>query len=159
VRLAPHAIGLLLAACLLPACGEDESDQAAPAACLGDAETYLTALEAAPGEVALEGETPIGACLVEGQGGGQLATVGESAVEAATKLNTEAIEDQSGDAAVRLGYLVGAFQEAASRTGGIHEDLIRRLDAAARFTPKGGSPGAEFERAYGEGYAAGQAQG
>jgi hypothetical protein len=51
------------------------------------------------------------------------------------------------------------MQQAASGTGGIHEDLIRRLDAAARFTPKGESPGVAFERAFGEGYAAGQAQG
>jgi hypothetical protein len=140
-------------------CGSGEDADSAPAACLGGPDAYLAALEDAPGEVLLEGETPIGDCLTEGQGGGQLATVGESAVAAATTLNEEALDDPSGDATVQLGYLVGALQEAASRTGGIHEDLIRRLDAAARYTPKGELPGAAFERAFGEGYAAGQARG
>jgi hypothetical protein len=116
-------------------------------------------LDDAPGEVLLEDQTPISDCLTDGQGGGQLATVGESAVEAATELNAAAQRDPSGKATVRLGYLVGALQEAASQTGGIHEDLIRRLDAAARFAPKGESLGAAFERAFGEGYAAGQEQG
>jgi hypothetical protein len=149
-------IGIVLAA---GGCGEDESSESAPVACLGDSSAYLAALENAPGEVLLGGETPISDCLTEGQGGGQLATIGESTVEAATVLNEKAIEDPASEATVQLGYLVGALQEGASETGGIHEDLIRRLDAAARYAPKGESPGAAFERAFGEGYAAGQAQG
>jgi hypothetical protein len=159
VRLATPAICALLAACFAAGCGAEDSEETAPAACLGDAGTYLAALEDAPGEVLLDGETPISDCLSEGQGGGQLATVGESAVEAATQLNSKALSDPSGEATVQLGYLVGALQEAAAQTGGIHEDLIRRLDAAARYTPKGESLGPSFERAFGEGYAAGQDRG
>jgi len=35
--------------------------------------------------------------------------------------------------------------------------LVLRLDSAARYREGGGSFGAEFERAFGEGYAAAQA--
>jgi hypothetical protein len=51
-------------------------------------------------------------------------------------------------------------QEGAASTGGIHEDLVIRLDTAARYTGRqGGAFPAAFERSFGEGYAAGQASG
>ena len=139
--------------------GEDERET--PGACLASASDYLAALDAAPGEVRLDGSVPISDCLVEEQAPGTLGAVGESIVEAAKQLNREARKHPSGQASVELGYLVGAVQQGESRTGGIHADLVIRLDAAARFS--GGRPqaslGAEFERAFGEGYAAGQASG
>jgi hypothetical protein len=147
--------GLALA---LSGCGGDEDIQT-PVACLGDASVYAQALESAPGEVLLEGETPISECLVENQAEGDLGTVGEQLVAVATDLNAEAREDPGGDATVQLGYLVGAVQEGASATSGIHEDLVLRLDAAARFSESGKPLPVEFERAFGEGYAAGQASG
>jgi len=85
--------------------------------------------------------------------------VGEGLVKAATELNRLAREDPAGMATVRLGYLIGAVQEAASTTGGIHEDLVIRLDAAARFTGDEQAFPASFERAFGAGYAAGQRSG
>jgi hypothetical protein len=60
---------------------------------------------------------------------------------------------------VDLGYLVGAVQRGASETGGIHADLVRRLDAAARFSEGGKPLPVSFERAFGQGYAAGQREG
>ena len=68
-------------------------------------------------------------------------------------------EDPAGVASVQLGYLVGSVQEAASTTGGIHEDLVIRLDAAARFAGGDKAFPASFERSFGAGYAAGQASG
>jgi hypothetical protein len=138
-------------------CGSDDSPNT-PAACLGPTSDYLDALRAAPGEVRLDGSTPISDCLVSEQEGGQLAQVGQAMVAAATKLNEEV---RSGDdqAPVELGYLLGAVQEAASKTGGIHEDLALRLDAAANFTPDGKPFPAPVERVLGEGYAAGQQSG
>jgi hypothetical protein len=144
-----------LAGLLIIGCGEDD-ETGAPGACLGGADTYLTALEAAPAEVRLEGSTPISECIVEGQEGGELAQVGDGMVGAATELNRRARRDPAGMATVELGYLVGAVQEAASTTGGIHEDLVIRLDSAARFSGEGGAFPASFERAFGAGYAAGQ---
>jgi hypothetical protein len=145
---------------LLAGCGGSSEDPETPAACLAPAAGYLRALESAPGEVRLDGTTPISECLVEDQPGGALQTVGESVVDAATELNARARRDPGGRGTVQLGYLVGAVQEGASGTGGIHQDLVLRLDSAARFSGDEARPfPAEFERAYGEGYAAGQANG
>lgn len=146
-----------LVAVTVVGCGSE--DEQAPAACLGGKEVYLAALADAPGEVRLEGGAAISECLVEGQDGGELGQVGEGMVAAATELNREAQEDPAGDATTQLGYLVGAIQEAASTTGGIHEDLVLRLDSAARFSTGGKGFPASFERAFGAGYAAGQASG
>ena len=148
-----------LAGLLIVGCGDDDDEAGAPVACLGGTDTYLTALEDAPDDVRLDGTTPISDCIVEGQEGGELAQVGEGLVKAATELNRLAREDPAGMATVRLGYLIGAVQEAASTTGGIHEDLVIRLDAAARFTGDEQAFPASFERAFGAGYAAGQRSG
>lgn len=149
-RLASIALGILVIA----GCGSGDDETAA--ACLGSADDYLEALEDAPGEVRLGGDTPISDCLVSGQEAGELSTVGSATVEAATRLNSEARRAPGSEATVQLGYLVGAVQEGAAETGGIHADLVRRVDSAARFN-KGGEPfPAAFERALGEGYAAAQ---
>ena len=148
--------GALLA---LAACGSSDSPET-PVACLSPASTYLDALEAAPAEVRLDGATAISACLVPEQGSGALQTVGKSVVDAATRLNAEVRRSGDAETIVRLGYLVGAVQEGASATSGIHQDLVLRLDSAARYTGPDGEPfGAGFERSFGEGYAAGQAGG
>ena len=152
---------LILAGALaaLAGCGSDEAPET-PSACLGPAADYLAALGDAPGEVRLAGTTPISACVVEEQASGALQTVGKSVIDAATALNRQVRRDPGSEAAVQLGYLVGSVQEGAASTGGIHEDLVLRLDSAARYTGSEGKPfPAAFERAYGEGYAAGQASG
>jgi hypothetical protein len=146
-----------VALAVLAGCGSDDAP-ATPSACLEPASGYLAALRAAPAEVRLEGGTPISDCLVEGQSGGQLAQVGQAMVGAATELNA-AVRSGNDDAPLQLGYLVGAVQEAASTTSGIHEDLTLRLDAAANFTPNGKPFPASVERTLNQGYAAGQQYG
>jgi hypothetical protein len=157
----PRRTVLLAAASALAlaGCSSDDDEGSTPEACLAPAADYVKALEPAPGEVLLGGETPISACLVPGQSPAELAGAGESMIGAATDLNAAARRDPPGDDTVRLGYLVGAVQRGASETGGIHADLVRRLDAAARFVPAGERLSVSFERAFGEGYAAGQASG
>jgi hypothetical protein len=146
---------VLAAALALGGCGSDGEDTA-PAACLATSQGYLRALEAAPGEVRLAGSTPISACLVPEQDGGQLASIGREMIVAATKLNAEARRVPSGPAAVELGYLIGAISKGADS---IHTDLVRRLNSSAHFSETGGTPPAAFERAFGRGYAAGQRSG
>ena len=91
-------------------CSSSE-DEDAPAACLGGADAYIAALRAAPGEVRLDGETPISDCLTPDQEGGQLAAIGKEMIAAATELNAAAQEEPGGPAALQLGYLVGAVEE------------------------------------------------
>jgi hypothetical protein len=150
-------VGLAVALCVLAGCSSDDEDT--PAACLGTAETYRDALGAAPAEVRLDGSTPISDCLVSGQDPAELGQMGEEMIEAATELNAAARRRPSSEETVQLGYLIGAVQAGASETGGIHADLVRRLDAAARFSEGGKTLPASFERAFGEGYAAGQEMG
>jgi hypothetical protein len=97
--------------------------------------------------------------LAENQQGGELATVGTAMVTAATRLNADARAEPGGGANVQLGYLLGAVQRGANRTDGIHAELIRRLAAAARYSPDGRPLPPLFLRAYREGFDAGEAGG
>jgi hypothetical protein len=157
----PSFIALLglatLTALIAVGCGGRE-DPSTPVACLEGTGVYLAALGEAPDEVRLGGETPIGDCLAENQQGGELATVGEALVDAATKLNAEARANPEGPAALRLGYLLGAAERGAEETEGIHAELIRRLTVAARYNPEGPLP-AGFTAAYREGFDAGRDSG
>jgi hypothetical protein len=147
---------ICLLAALVAGCG-NQSDST-PVACLEGSSAYVAALDAAPGEVRLHGETPISDCLAENQKGGDLATVGEALVEAATGLNAEARAEPGGDANLQLGYLLGAAQRGAEHTEGIHADLLRRLTVAARYAPDGPLPTA-FQASYRQGFDAGRAHG
>lgn len=150
------ALTCLLVA-LVAGCGRH--DDSTPVACLEGSRAYVSALAAAPSEVKLDGETPISECLSQNQQGGDLATVGEALVGAATELNAEARDKPGGDANLQLGYLLGAAQRGAERTEGIHTDLLRRLAVAARYTPGREPLSPAFLRAYRQGYDAGHARG
>jgi hypothetical protein len=152
-----RGIALIAAAVALPAagCGSDE-EPGTPAVCTAGADAYLEALESAPGEVRLDGETPISGCIVEEQTAGDLADVGQVLVQAATQLKADAASGRDRQAAIELGYLIGAVDAAAATTGGIHADLLRRLEAAARLTGEDGGAPAALRQGYDEGFAAGQ---
>lgn len=154
---APFVILLALAVTVAAGCGG--RDDSTPVACLEGTQVYVEALEAAPGEMRLDSGTPISDCLAENQQAGDLATVGEAMVEAATELNAEAREDPGGKATVELGYLIGAAKRGAEETAGIHTDLVRRLVVAGRYAPGDQPLPPEFVRAYREGFDAGQAGG
>jgi hypothetical protein len=149
----------LLAGLALTASGCGGQDDSTPVACLEGAAAYEKALAAAPGEVRLEGETPISDCFAENQSGGDLARVGEATVAAATDLNAEARNEPGGDASLRLGYLLGAAQRGAEESEGIHADLVRRLTVAARYAPGDQPLTEQFLAAYREGFEAGRSGG
>lgn len=142
-----------LAVVLAAGCGSKGSS-AAPVACAGSADSYLKVLQAAPGPVRLAGETPISDCFTGTEG----PDVGQAVIEAASRLNAQARRDPSSAATVQLGYLAGAVHAGTAHVPS-EADLVRRVDTAARYSPGGGSLGAAFERAYGKGYAAGEATG
>jgi hypothetical protein len=144
---------------LLVAGGCGAADDETPVACLNGSGAYLRALERAPGQVRLAGGVPISGCLSKNQQAGDLATVGDAMLGAATKLNAEARGEHGGAANVELGYLIGAGQHGAEETNGIHSELIRRLVAAATYSPGRKILSKDFERAYREGFDAGLAGG
>lgn len=140
---------------LLAGCGSEDPDTPGP--CLADAGAYLAALERAPRPVTLVGDVSISDCLVDNQPSGELAQIGTATVEAATRLSARARRGD-GPAAIQLGYLVGATQRGADETGGIHTDLVRRLESAAQTGPAGGLTGAA-DVVYERGLAAGNRTG
>lgn len=144
-----------VAVLLIAGCGDSQDDQA-PASCLAGNEAYLKALERAPAPVLLGSTTPISDCLVPQQEGGQLATIGQEIVVAATKLNVESRRDPAGHAPIELGYLLGAVSQGADA---IHTDLVRRLNSAAHFSGTDRALPASFARSFARGYAAGQSSG
>jgi hypothetical protein len=150
-------IPLVSIALLTGGCGQ--ASDTTPVTCLAGEGAYLKALDAAPDTVKLRGETAIGECLVENQKAGDLATVGTALVAAATRLNAEARAKPGGEANLQLGYLLGAAERGASQTDGIHAELIRRLTAAARYSPDNRPPSPTFLRVYREGFDAGQTGG
>jgi hypothetical protein len=156
----PMRLLLLLAvASFVAFAGCGGPDDSTPVACLEGAPAYLSALRDAPGEVELSGTTPISDCIAENQTAGDLATVGVAMLTATTKLNAEARAEPGGDANVQLGYLLGAAKRGADGTEGIHTDLIRRLSAAARYSPDNQPLPATFLDAYQRGFDAGRARG
>jgi hypothetical protein len=153
------AIAFLALGATLAVAGCGRGDASTPVACLEGSGTYLHALTAAPGAVRLDGETLISECLTENQEAGELATVGEAMVETATVLNAEARTEPGGDAALQLGFLIGAIMRGSERTEGIHADLVRRLAVAARYAPDRKPLPPAFLDAYGRGFDAGRDHG
>lgn len=151
------ATAFLVALALLIGCGS--ADDSTPVACLEGSDAYAQALGAAPGEVLLGDETLISECLTRNQSSGDLTRVGEAMIVTATALNAEARAEPGGDAAVQLGYLLGAVKRGAEESEGIHSDLVRRLVVAARFAPDRQPLSPAFQREYRSGYAAGQSNG
>lgn len=151
------ASAFLVALALVIGCGS--ADDSTPVACLEGAEAYERALGAAPEEVLLGGETLISECLTRNQSSGDITQVGEAMIETATRLNAEGRVDGDGNAAVQLGYLLGATARGAEEGEGIHSDLVRRLTVAARYAPGKQPLSQEFLAAYREGFDAGRAGG
>ena len=150
-------ICLAALAAVVAGCGKGEATT--PDACFEGAAAYEQALAAAPGEVRVGGESLISECLTQNQEGGELAQVGEAMVAAATRLNAEAREDPGGKANLELGYLLGAAARGSEETEGIHSDLLRRLEVAARFAPGKEPLPPQFGPTYREGFDAGRDNG
>ena len=150
---------LALVALAVAAFGCGSQGDSTPVACLEGAAAFERALQKAPAEARLAGETPISDCLASNQQAGDLAQVGEALVEVATQLNARGRENPGTKAALKLGYLIGAAQRGAADSEGIHADLLRRLTVAARFAPGRQPLPPGFAAHYREGLAAGRATG
>jgi hypothetical protein len=141
---------LATAACiaLLAGCGADKSEPL-PAACTGGPAAITKALSAAPDRVTIEG-TPISECFNRDASGDDVQIVGGFLLAVAQQLGDRA---RAGDdqAALQLGYLIGAARRAARRNG-LADELVRRLEAETTV-------GAARQAAYDRGLRAGSATG
>jgi hypothetical protein len=123
-RTPPILAAVACAAGLLSACGDDPG--ALPDGC-GDGDAVLRALRSAPGQVTVGGAR-LSECFRKNASGDELQLVGASFVDAASRLSVPARRNPNGRAALELGYLEAAAHRGGSRTQGIHEELLRRLD-------------------------------
>jgi hypothetical protein len=144
-----RAIAIACAAIILAGCGADKSESL-PSACVQGPGAVMKALAKAPGAVALEGRTPISLCFNRGANSNDVQIVGTNLLSAAQQLGDRA---RGGDqqAALRLGYLVGAAQRGAKRNG-LGDEIVRRLEAETTV-------GAARQAAYNRGLRAGRSAG
>ena len=145
-----RALALAVLAYLVAVAGCGGTNDSTPAACLEGPSFYLH--KGRDGVLISE-------CLPKNQQAGDLATVGLAMLRATTKLNAEARAEPGGAANLQLGYLLGAAERGAQATEGIHDELVRRLTAAARYSPDNRPLPAAFLATYRRGFDAGQAQG
>jgi hypothetical protein len=142
---------LLAAAALAVGCSGDPD---LPAACLVDETAYAEALRAAPGDVRLEGTTPISDCLRHVRDDGQLQTLGLTLSAVADELAAGARDGGDAREATQLGYLVGAVRRGST---GVTQQLARRIDLAGARVLR--ARDAVLTDALGVGQAAGKARG
>jgi hypothetical protein len=143
----------LLAAVSLAACGA--STPTLDEACMGSAGAIEHALVRAPRPVTLPSGTRLSQCVSNARSDADLQTAGAVLTRAADHLSAQA---HAGDreAALRLGYLVGAARRGAKRTAGIHAELQRHIERAAAVLD---DAGATVARALARGQSAGEATG
>jgi hypothetical protein len=143
----------LLAATSLVACGAaaDPLDEA----CMSSPGAIERALARAPGPVKLPSGTRLSQCVSNARSDADLQTAGAVLTRAADHLSAQARAGDA-DAALRLGYLVGATRRGAKRTAGIHAELERHIERAAAVLD---GAGARIAAALADGQRAGEATG
>ena len=124
----PRSAAVILCLLALSACSRE--DESTPVGCLAGDDEVLRALERAPGAVALDG-TPLSACLGDTTDGDALQSVGAAYLDAATALADRAAREPEGEAALRLGYLLGAVKRSEAGAQGVGYELGRRLRSEA----------------------------
>jgi hypothetical protein len=124
---------ILLLVTLLAGCGED-TQSALPTACTtGGPEPIAKALADAPRTVLVDGVS-LSSCFSRESDNADVQVMGGNFLAVAQRLHDTAAADPTGDAAVQLGYLLGAARRGAKSTG-VHEELVRRLESEGIRSP------------------------
>jgi hypothetical protein len=144
-------VAVALALVALTGCGTE--DEALPGACNDGALEIEDALSHAPGRVTLRDGVSLSTCIERARSDGDLQEIGSFYVFVADRLAARV--PRSDPAALRLGYLIGATRRGASRTNGIHDELVRRVEQTIGID---GAPPAR-QRAFRRGLAAGARNG
>lgn len=110
---------------LVAGCGSDKSERL-PAACTDGSAAITKALARAPGAVTVQG-TPISHCFNRDANGDDVQIVGGFLLAVAQQLGDRARAGDQ-DAALQLGYLIGAATKGAERNG-LGDEVVRRLQA------------------------------
>lgn len=124
-----------------------------PAECSAPPREITDALRSAPGAVTLGGQTRLSDCVRYARADADMQTIGSSYTSVADDLARRAAA--SSQAALQLGYLIGATRRGARHTTGIHLELVRRLEQTTGIEGPGPARRAAFDR----GLAAGSLRG
>jgi hypothetical protein len=156
-RLAALLALALSAAGATAACGGADPPRPDPA-CIAPAQTIERALTHAPAPVTLESGTRLSDCIARARSDADLQNTGLVLTRVADDLAARA---QRGDAqaALGLGYLVGAARRGAAHTNGIHAELQHRMESAARPLSEEAAGSPTITRALARGLRAGEATG
>ena len=124
-------------------------------ACLDqDPAPVARALERAPARVALADGTSLSDCVrLLARSDADLQVLAARLLRVADDLRASATTDP--DAAMRLGYLVGAVRRGAARTPGLATNLLRRIERGATFDAADARPRQALARGIELGEAAG----
>jgi hypothetical protein len=144
----------LLATASLAACGAS-GESALDEACMSDPGAIEHALTRAPQPVTLPSGTRLSQCVSNARSDADLQTAGAVLTRAADHLSAQARTGDA-DAALRLGYLVGAARRGAKRTAGVHAELQRHIERSAAVLD---GSGARIAAALADGQRAGEATG
>jgi hypothetical protein len=125
-RAAALALPTLAVALVAAGCGDE--DRPLPAACASGPAPTVRALATAPGPVRLAGGTKLSSCVERARSEADIQTVGSVLTRTADTL--AGAMDRSDEAALQLGYLIGAVRKGARHTSGIHQELVRRVEQA-----------------------------
>ena len=131
-------------------CSREERPEV-PVACKEGADSLGAALARAPARVELDG-TPLSECFTRAADAADIQLVGVSYVTVAARLADRARVRPDGPEALRLGYLVGAARRGSSRTQGVHDELMRRIEQELNGVDTGAA-------AYQRGHRAGRERG
>ena len=144
-------LATLLAAALLAGCSGDDGP-AMPLECISGSGDVKRALERAPGEVRLEHGTLLSECVARAESDGELQDLGVVLTDVAEDL--EASAASAPQAALQLGYLVGAARRGAPSESSLQAELVHRLERSAAISLSTAS-----EAALADGLRAGEARG
>ena len=120
----------LFTAAALSACGAT-GERPLDDACLSGSQAIERALARAPAPVRLPSGTRLSQCVADARSDADLQSAGLVLTRAADHLAATATAGGDEQAALRLGYLVGAARRGAARTAGIHAELQRHIERAA----------------------------
>jgi hypothetical protein len=150
-------LALALSATVATACGGADPPRQDPA-CIGSPQAIERALGRAPAPVTLGSGTRLSDCVARARSDADLQNTGLLFTRVADDLAARA---QRGDAeaALGLGYLVGAARRAAAHTNGIHAELQHRMESAARPLSEEAAGSPTITRALARGLRAGEATG
>src|SRR4051794_29085111 len=158
----PRRLALLALALCAPAgaaaCGGGGDPPGQDPACIASAPAIERALGRAPAAVTLDSGTRLSDCVAHAQSDADLQNTGLVLTRVADDLSSRA---QRGDAqaALGLGYLVGAARRGAAHTSGIHAELQHRMESAARPLSEEAGRSPTITRALARGLRAGEATG